>query len=575
MNDILQGLPASPGMSLGKAYFLKKPDQLIPKRSIDDAQINSELNRFSDAVEKSRLQIKESIKNSSFDDDLKEIFEMQLLLLEDPMLIDESIEKIKHQKINAEKALLDEIANLKSFLLKSKNIIFQDRVADLEDMGNRILSNLLNIPEGDVRIRALENMPKDSILIAADISPSLMLHIQGVSGIIVEEGGITGHMGILAKSREIPCLVNVEGILETVIEKQEILLDAVNGICVIQPDQRYIDTFVKYTQQKISRSSKNIDSPIKMTDGHLIELWSNLGDPGSANDTRIPGSSGVGLFRTEYLYLKETNLFNNFKKQKKMYEQILVALGNSPVVFRLLDTSTDKNLPGNVINNSHHLTGVQFLLANPVVTKLQIRCILEAALDIKLPENKLKIMIPMICMIEEVQKIQKLFQEVKTDMVNDLKITTNDIPEYELGVMLETPASILMIRELEKISDFFSIGSNDLAHFILGLPRYNSYFASEELFFQPSIFRMIKMITSQTKKPLTLCGEIAARIDIIPFLIGAGLNKLSMSPSSLLDASQFIQKLSYKECKKISDQAIQCQTGRELHTLLTSFISKY
>lgn len=572
MNHTIQGIPASPGMALGPATVIRAVQHMIPRKHLNDAQIIQELERFEQAIQKSRSQMESLLNGLPENDDLRNIFEMQLLLLEDPMLIDESREKIRNRAINAEQALVDEISILKAFLLKTNNQVFQERASDLEDMGNRILSNLMNVPEGDIRIPLLQDLPPNTILVASDVSPSLMLHIREVGGIAVQGGGITGHMAILAKSRNIPALVSCEGILDFVKDHQTLLVDAVSGICMVEPGLEFQKTYHDYIERNSREKETTIQSPILTQDGVKIHLWSNLSDRNGANDIRVQGTSGVGLFRTEFLYLKDAQLFNNPQRQKEIYTQILNDLNGKPITFRLLDVSDDKPIPVQAMVRERHLRGIQFLLANPYLVRSQLRAIMEAAVALKSPAGQVRLMIPMVAMLEEVSSLQEIYLDVRAEVVNDLGIEFKDLPRMDLGIMIETPAAIMMLPELGEISDFFSIGSNDLAQLTLGLPRDNPTLTKENLFFQPAIYRLLKQVVDQTHKPLALCGEIGSRTDIIPLLIGLGIRNLSVAPSSLVGCANAIQKLSLEECQAMTRTALKTTTAEELHRLLTNFI---
>ncbi|MCB1172636.1 MAG: hypothetical protein KDK39_03675, partial [Leptospiraceae bacterium] len=302
MNQILQGIPASEGMAMGVARLLGSMEQLVPLQSLAKGDIPAEIARFEAAIATSRRQVEALLAGSNLDDDLKALFDMQLLLLQDPMLIDQSKEKIQNRRINAEAALASELEILKNSVFSVRDRQISDHFNDLEDIANRLLSNLMGIENGDIRIQQLTEMPPNSILVAETLSPSLMLHINGIAGIALAANQVSDHMVLLARSRDMPVLVGIENVMSLVQTGQPLLLDALSGILIIKPDESYRQMCAHWQQQQSFESTNKVQSPVSTIDGSQIELWCNLGDPGSSQDVRILSTSGVGLFRTEFLY---------------------------------------------------------------------------------------------------------------------------------------------------------------------------------------------------------------------------------------------------------------------------------
>ncbi|MCB1318730.1 MAG: phosphoenolpyruvate--protein phosphotransferase, partial [Leptospiraceae bacterium] len=406
---VLEGIPAAPGMALGRAFILRTPLETVPRYSIAPSALPGELERFRRAIQTSREQMESLLTGVELDDELRAIFEAQLMVLEDPLLIDQTRERISDRQINAEQALAVEINSISEFLLKSKEAIFRERVADLEDIGNRLLSNLMDVPGGDIRAEQIRKLPPDAILVADDISPSLMLHIRFVGGIAVESGGVTGHMAILSRSRGIPCVVGVRDLLNTVSDGMDILLDAENGRLCLQPGEAERRQYAGYLKTRRREATRTITSPVNTACGQSIALWTNLSDVDETTDDRIQGASGVGLFRTEFLYLKNRKLFNDYTGQKNIYGQIFQNLHGQTVTFRLLDVGGDKRLPASANVHQRQLRGIRFLLANRWLLESQLRAIYEAALDAEIGDGICRLMVPMVSTVEEMEAVRHSF----------------------------------------------------------------------------------------------------------------------------------------------------------------------
>lgn len=409
----LTGIAASEGQALGRVYVLDSVASSVPHRELMPQEVGPELKRFKEAIERSRDQMQQLIGEGNLGGDIEAIFEAQLLLLEDPMLIDESWEKIRSRKMNAEWALAEETAHLKEFLLKAKNPVFRERAADLEDMSNRILSNLMGVAEGDVRIPGLKNLPPDSILVAHDLSPSLMLHVRkNCAGIATEEGGVTGHMAILAKARGIPALVHVDGLIKNVHNGDVVLLDAANGSARLlvrpSPDEE-AEFRLRLEDRQREITSQEIASPVHLgPDGDRAEIWVNLDGILEEEDPRLSAISGVGLFRTEFLYLKEPMLLNDLQAQIQMYASVFEHFRGRTVSLRLLDAGDDKPYPPQAAVKDRDLRGVRFLLANPAILEMQLRAILHACIRAKVGDGLCRLMVPVVSRFEEMAAVREV-----------------------------------------------------------------------------------------------------------------------------------------------------------------------
>ena len=413
-----KGLIASDGMALGRAYVLKPFEIQVSHKQIPINRIDSEISHFEDAIEKSRSEIQELLEQSRLSKDLEAIFEAQFLLLEDPMLIGESREKIRLRQVNAEWVLQGEIRILKDFLLKSESSLFQERAADLEDVGNRILRNLMNIQEegfGEI----LNKHEGPLILVGDKIAPSLFLQIplERIEGIVCQSGGITSHLAILSKSHNIPALLNVEGLLENLPDKSPIFLDCIHqGELKLEPTEKEQEIYRQYLVERARTQAQSVFSPIKTLDNTSIELWVNLDDVESTEDERVQELSGVGLFRTEFLYLKDPRLLSTGQEHSSLYLNILKRLKPKPVHFRLLDVGDDKPLPRQLLAKERGLRGIRFLLSNRKVLISQMKSILLAASGCEYPDTQCRILLPMVNSLEEIQSVAEILEELRSEL---------------------------------------------------------------------------------------------------------------------------------------------------------------
>ena len=565
----LKGLIASDGMAIGRAYILKPFEIEVIHRKIASDKIDAEISRFEDAIAKSRQEIESLLKHSRLTDELEAIFEAQFLLLEDPMLIGESREKIRLRQVNAEWALQGEIRILKDFLLKSENSIFQERAADLEDVGNRILRNLMNIQEEGRFAQSLDEHEGHLILISDKIAPSLFLQIplERIEGIVCQFGGITSHLAILSKSHNIPALLNVEGLLENLPDKSPVFLDCIQGELIIEPGEKEQKAYRHYLVERSKIQALSVFSPIKTIDNTSVELWVNLDDIESTGDDRVQELSGVGLFRTEFLYLKDSKPITAAQEHSALYVRILKNLMPKPVQFRLLDVGNDKPLPRQVVAKEKGLRGIRFLLSNRKILISQMKSILLAASECQYPDKQCRILLPMVNSLEEIQSVAAILEEIRSELETR---TFKALPEMPLGIMIETPSALEMVDVFSKHVAFFCVGSNDLSHLSLAIDREESL-AHEELFYHPAFFRQLKRILDLSSVPVSLCGAITSQSELLPLLLGLGIRRLSVPLSSIVNCAKILEGSKRRKCQILAQQVLQVQSAVEIRQLVSSF----
>jgi phosphoenolpyruvate-protein kinase (PTS system EI component) len=438
----------------------------------------------------------------------------------------------------------------------------------------------MGVPDGDVRIPGLKNLPEGSIVVAHDLSPSLMLHIRkNCAGIVTEEGGVTGHMAILAKSRGIPALVHVPQLMKLVRAGDVLLLDATEGSgrLLLHPSNAEIEAYHVYTRALPGPSSVSAHSPIALPDGSEARIWLNLDDlPDEANEEddarklEVTGVSGVGLFRTEFLYLKDTTLLIQPDRHTECYYRLFTGpLNGLPLTLRLLDMGDDKGYPPQSAVKDRDLRGVRFLLANPTILDSQLRAIFTAVARAGLVDNQCRLMVPVVSRFEEMEAMRECVMRLREEIERD---SGARLPEVPLGMMLETPAAALMCEIFASNSAFFSIGSNDLTRLALGVDRDNTL-PRDELFYQPALFRMIELVRNRITVPLAVCGEIAGRPDVLSILIGLGVRDFSVAPASLARCFERLAGFdadSFARCHDQARRVCQAHTAADVRALVSS-----
>jgi len=568
---ILKGHTASRGSALGRAVLLPLIRSNAPQKKIPEENVEFELERFRSAIDSSGLQLRDLIESSDLPEDSKAIFEAQILLLEDPMLVEETFIHIENKFQNAAWALTEVLEKLIIRLDALESELFRERVSDLEDIGNRIIANLDDSSEYDACVNILKNLPGDSILVARNISPSLMLHVRSISGIATEQGGITGHIAILARNRGIPALVGVENIFSHVSEGDRLLINTEQKSLVINPGESDI-AFCHNIRRHIDISEIDEIIPEYSLDNDVkISIYANLDEPEDAEDPRLKNVYGIGLFRSEFMYLRDPALFDAIDEQIRLYSSVLDRMGKKPVIFRLIDVGDDKTFEKFAVNRKHSLKGrrrklrgIRFLLANEDLMISQIRAILSAIGKRKAADSDCSLMLPMVSRLEEVLRFKEYLGKIYNEFQKDYP---GIIPELPVGLMLETPSACLMADALSDHSDFFSIGTNDLARFMLAADRSDSAFM-ENQYYQPSIYRMIETAVQKSTKQLCICGALASEPEFLPILIGLGVKEFSIAPAALADFSRAVKLLKSDKCRTLAGAVLGARDSNEVRSIL-------
>lgn len=561
---MLKGIPAAPGLVLGKAFCLGSEDLEVARRNISEPQIPKEITRFEEALIKTRSEILDIQKKISREMGVRhaQIFNAHLLVLEDRTLIEGVISHLKKERFCIEYIFLQV---LKKYIKAFSHIgdpYLRERLSDIEDVGKRILRNLRGI-----RREILTNLKEKLIIVAYDLSPSdtASMHKEKVLGFITDIGGKTSHTAIMAKALEIPAVVGLEVATAKVKTGDTIIVDGTRGEVLINPDRA---TLARYKQQSVrlereeSVLLKLRDLPAVTRDGHRVELAANIELPQELPSVIAHGAKGIGLYRTEYFYMNRTDLPSedeHFRAYKKVCQQVKP----HPVVIRTLDLGGDKFLSQldipQEMNPYLGWRAIRFCLARPRIFKVQLRAILRAS-----AYGKLKLMYPMISGIEELRQANQMLEQAKEELRKG-KVPFGE--DFEVGAMIEIPSAALTCDILAKEVDFFSIGTNDLIQYSIAVDRVNEKIAYLYEPTHPAVLRLIKNIIDSGHKQdvwVGMCGEMASEPAFALLLLGLGLDEFSVSPAAVPAIKRVIRSVTMEEARQMACKALTLTTGKEV-----------
>lgn len=562
----IQGIAASSGIAIAKAYKLEHPNLDAHKKQIDDP--NAEITRLNEALEKSKEDL-ERIKQHALQElgkDKAEIFSAHLLVLSDPELVDAITNKITNEKVNAEYALHDVSQMFITMFEQMDNEYMQERAADIRDVTKRVLAHLLG-----VTIPNPSMLTEEVIIVAEDLTPSdtAQLNKQYVKGFTTNIGGRTSHSAIMARSMELPAVVGTKTITSQVSEGTLLIVDGMDGQVIINPSgeviKQYEEKKQSFENQKAEWAKLKNEKTVT-ADGIHVELAANIGTPHDVEGVLNNGGEGVGLYRTEFLFMGRGEMPSE-EEQFEAYKLVLEKMGDKPVVVRTLDIGGDKELPYlNLPEEMNPFLGyraIRLCLDQQDIFRTQLKALLKASTF-----GNLKIMFPMIATLDE-------FREAKTILLNEKEALVNNgqkvNDKIEIGIMVEIPATAVIAEQFAKEVDFFSIGTNDLIQYTMAADRMNETISYLYQPYNPAILRLIKMVIDaahNNKKWVGMCGEMAGDPIAIPLLLGLGLDEFSMSATSILPARTQISQLTVKEAKDLAATALSMSTAEEVKDLI-------
>ena len=563
--EVFLGIPAADGTGIGTAFVIPDPvKRAIPQHHINIDQINRGWSRFEAAVQTVTLGLSEHLdslsKTSERDRAQREVFETYILMLEDPVFKQEVRDFYENQLFNIEYTVQFKAEEYAAKLRQAGNYYLSERAQDITDVFGRVLDEMLDIHPFDIN-----TVPDGSVILATSLSSAdtIILSKRKIAGLALSEGGVSSHVVILARNYGIPTVVGLEEISKKVRNGETVIIDGKAAEILVSPDRNTIEEYKgkirEEYQRKLSLRSF-LNKPAVTKDGTRFKLYANIGTPEEAEIALAEGADGIGLFRTEFLYMAQSGASLNaaarsFSEQTQFeaYKSVLQIMGDRPVTIRTLDAGGDKlinsvDLPA--IEEKNPLMGlraVRLSLEYPNILKTQLRALYRASVY-----GNLEIMFPLITSVDQVKECLELVEVVKQELRSEKIPFQEDTP---VGIMIETAAAALISDCLSKVSDFFSLGTNDLTQYTLGIDRENQHVSGLYNEFSLAVLRLIEMTVRSANEnniPLAVCGEMAGRQDSVMVLAGMGIRNLSMSPKLISSTKELLSRFTIAELEAIS-----------------------
>jgi phosphotransferase system enzyme I (PtsI) len=571
---MITGIPASPGIVFGKALVLKEEKIVLDTQKISEDQVEAEVARFyagrDAAVEQLNSIHQRALK--SLGEEKAAIFEGHLMILEDEELEEEILDYLRSNKVNASVAASKIIDQQVEMLSEIDDEYLKERAGDIRDIGNRLIKNILGM-----HIVDLGDITEESILVAYDLTPSetAQLNLEKVLGFITDIGGRTSHTSIMARSLELPAIVGTNNVTARVNTGDYLILDAVNNRVYVNPTQAEIDE-LKTLEAKLAEEKAELaklkDLPAVTLDGHKVDVVANIGTIRDCEGAHRNGAEGVGLYRTEFLFMDRDQLPSE-EEQFIAYKEVVEAMEGRLVVLRTMDIGGDKELPYlNLPKEMNPFLGwraVRIALDRREILHAQLRAVLRASAF-----GKLAVMFPMIISVEEIRELKSVLETLKAELCAEGKAFDENI---QVGVMVETPSAAVNAKFLAKEVDFFSIGTNDLTQYTLAVDRGNELISHLYNPMSPSVLGLIKQVIDASHaegKWTGMCGELAGDERATLLLLGMGLDEFSMSAISVPRIKKLIRHVNYQEVKALADEALQKPTAIEIEQLIQAFLAE-
>jgi len=573
---VLKGIPAASGIAYGPAFILDKGEFIVPKRYISASEIDSEIARFEEAIHNAQKEIHGLKAKITQYMGLPhaQIFDAHLLVLEDVVLLDQVTCGIREAHASAEYVFSSVIKKFVEAFAKISDEYLRERATDVNDISKRVLKYLMD----ESKLHDLDSLQDDLIIVAHELSPSdaVSMYNKKIKGFLTDIGGRTSHTAIIAKSLGVPAVVGLKDATLRINNQDNVVIDGKKGLVIVNPSRETKELYIK-EQTKISISLKKLDNlkdlPAETLDGKRISILSNLELSEEIPALRKYGGEGVGLYRTEFLYMNRLDLPSE-EEQYAAYRQVAEAVAPFPVTIRTLDLGGDKFISSVQIPKDMSpflgCRAIRFCLERPDIFQVQLRAILRASVH-----GDISMMYPMISGLAELRKANAILDQVRAALLKE-KIPFND--KMKVGIMIEVPAAVMTAEDLARESDFFSIGTNDLIQYALAVDRVNEKTAHLYDPAHPGVLKMIQKTIDAAHNEgihVAVCGEMASDPLLAYLLLGMGIDELSMSAAGILPIKKMIRSVKIQDAQRTAYESLQLATGQEVEEFASAQLRKF
>ncbi|MEA2012556.1 MAG: phosphoenolpyruvate--protein phosphotransferase [Verrucomicrobiota bacterium] len=572
---VLDGIKVSDGVVIGEVYVMGSSVSRVPEREIEDSQIEDEIKRFKKALKKTKAQIKKLQDQvySSLGKNHADIFEAHLMLVDDNIVLEEVLQILRSENQNIDFIFDQVVKRYIEAIRMVDDAYFKDRIADIRDVANRILVNM----SGE-KVEDLKALKGKKIIIAHDISPFVAASMdkKNIIGFGTDVGSKTSHTAIIARSMKIPAVVGLHSAVKHVKTGDMVILDGVSGKLILSPTKEDLDEYeLKEIRQdrKLEKLKAQAHFPTETLDGFRVQLAGNIEHPDDTENLKEFPNTGIGLYRTEYLFLGGDD-FPSEEEQFEAYKSVAESIAPNAVIIRTIDIGGDK-LPSkksDLFDSENPFLGVRAIrlcLIQKELFKKQLRAILRAS-----HYGKVRLMFPMICAVEELLEAVDILEEAKNELRNE-KIPFNN--ELDIGIMIEVPSAALIADQLAQYVDFFSIGTNDLIQYLMAVDRVNENIAYLYQPTHPSLIRLIRHVVNVAQSEgiwVGICGEVAGDPILTPLVLGLGIHELSMSSVAIPEVKNVIRALNMHDAEQLVEDAMKCRSGPEVRMLCEAFVNQ-